>query len=328
MSHAIRSALVVMIAVESGVIAQVPDSGRKEQVIFDGQVQVGPTQRYALSFTTTANLRNGRFAGMVQATGGLGNDIRVVVMNGGAVAFDSGRRRSIVLSVDCSEPGQYTLIFDNGFSLFGKTVGGKLALVHSGIDTEKAAEQREHIEAWSEQTSRIFQNLFETLRADEQSLGTHQLGAQPTFSIANDHTINAWADWSRNLIQINRGLFDLADRTPANADDIVAAVLAHELSHIFYRHWSRAHTDGGPQALLDEVVGSTGLDRVQEKEADILGFRVACQAGYDPRGMFLVFRAFVETDPTASSFMKNHPAAIERLRYLQVEAQHCESSRQ
>jgi len=34
----------------------------------------------------------------------------------------------------------------------------------------------------------------------------------------------------------------------------------------------------------------TALDRVQETEADILGIRVACQAGFDPQGMLILMR--------------------------------------
>jgi predicted Zn-dependent protease len=71
------------------------------------------------------------------------------------------------------------------------------------------------------------------------------------------------------------------------------------------------------KGLFDELRGITALDRVQEKEADILGIRVACQAGFDPQGMLILMRVFAQLDSSASSFMKNHPAAAERYNYLE-----------
>src|ERR1035438_4540290 len=87
------------------------------EVLFNGQVQVPPGKRYQLTFTTRSNFKNARIAGNLQAQGGTGNDIRVVVVKGQSLVYDSGRRRSVVMSVDFSEPGQYVLMFDNTFSL-------------------------------------------------------------------------------------------------------------------------------------------------------------------------------------------------------------------
>ncbi len=96
------------------------------------------------------------------------------------------------------------------------------------------------------------------------------------------------------------------------------------MSHIFYRHASRASTQGA-KGFFDEFRGVTTLDRVQEKEADILGARVACQADFDPQGVIILVRVFVALDPSASNFTKNHPSGIERLQYLQTEAAKCQS---
>jgi hypothetical protein len=90
-------------------------------------------QRRALTFTTRTNFKNARIAGNVSAQGGSGNDIRVLVVRGSSVIYDSGRRRSIVMSVDVNEPGQYTIIFDNSFSVISpKIVTGGLSLVDWG----------------------------------------------------------------------------------------------------------------------------------------------------------------------------------------------------
>jgi peptidyl-prolyl cis-trans isomerase A (cyclophilin A) len=57
----------------------------------------------------------------------------------------------------------------------------------------------------------------------------------------------------------------------------------------------------------------------------VLGMAVACQAGYDPDGMLILMRVFAQLDPSAGSFMKNHPSGLERFQYLQGEAQRCKS---
>ena len=60
-------------------------------------------------FQINAYLRRARLAGNIQAQGGSGNDIIVRVAKDGQVIYDSGQQRSIVLSVDVSEPGAYVL---------------------------------------------------------------------------------------------------------------------------------------------------------------------------------------------------------------------------
>jgi hypothetical protein len=299
------------------------DSGRNEQILFDTEVQVLPGEQYRLPFTTNSNFRRARIAGSVQAVGGAANDIRVLVAHGRSIVFDSGRRRTVVLSVDYSEPGEYTLIFDNRFSLLSpKVVSGKISLVHWGIDAERdAADLQARAKNYS-QASRIMQKLYSTLKTDEQVWATSQLSALPTIQLNNDRSVNAWGNWVTNSIQANRGVFDLSDNAGAKGDAVIAAVLAHELSHIFYRH-SGYGSGQGVKGLLDELQGVTALDRVQEKEADVLGIRVVCQAGFDPDGMLILMRAFAALDGRANSFMRNHPTGIERLSYLQLEAAKC-----
>src|SRR5260370_8221374 len=133
--------LCVLAAIVMGVPsarAQEDDAQRQQQVLFNGQVEVPPGKRYQLPFTTRSNFRNGRIAGNVQAQGGTGNDIRVFVVKGQSLVYDSGRRRSVVMSVDFSEPGQYVLIFDNSFSLVSpKIVVAPISLVHCHVNAEQ-----------------------------------------------------------------------------------------------------------------------------------------------------------------------------------------------
>jgi hypothetical protein len=318
--------LAALVASVPGLRAQDDDPQRQQQVLFNGQVQVPPGKRYQLTFTTRSNFRNARIAGNVQAQGGTGNDIRVFVVKGQSLVYDSGRRRSVVMSVDFSEPGQYVLVFDNSFSVVSpKLVAGMISLVHWGVNAEQNEADKQEAIAHYTQASGIMQRLYAALKANERDWGTSQLFAVPTIRLNNEISINAAANWTTNSIQVNRGLFRLTDRAGEKGEDVLAATLAHEMGHIFYRHPGYGSSGQGVKGLFDELRGVTALDRVQETEADILGIRVACQAGYDPQGMLILMRVFAQLDSSASSFMKNHPAAVERYNYLQSEAAKCQA---
>ena len=279
--------------------AQAQDDARQE-VLFNGRVQVSPGKRYQVSFTTRSNFRNARIAGNVQAQGGAGNDIRVLVLKGQSLVYDSGRRRSVVMSVDFSEPGQYILIFDNSFSVVSpKIVTGTISLVHWGVNAEQNEADKQEAIAHYRQASGVMQRLYAALKADERVWGTTQLFAMPAIRLNNESSINAVANWTTNSIQVNRGLFRLTDKVGEKGEDVLAATLAHEMSHIFYRHPGYGSSGEGVKGLFDELRGVTVLDRVQEEEADILGIRVACQAGFDPQGMLILMRVFAQLESSA-----------------------------
>jgi hypothetical protein len=65
------------------------DGKRNEQTLFTGPLQVPAGQRRALTFTTQSNFKGARIAGNVHAQGGSGNDIRVLVLSGQSVVYDS-----------------------------------------------------------------------------------------------------------------------------------------------------------------------------------------------------------------------------------------------
>jgi hypothetical protein len=259
----------------------------------------------------SSNFKNGRIAGNVQAQGGSGNNIRVLVAKGQSFVYDSGRRRSVVLSVDFSEPGQYQLIFDNSFSLISpKVVFGRISLVHWGVDAEKNEADRQAAVAHYTQVTGIIQRLYAALKADERVWGTSQLFALPSIRILNDGSINATANWTTNRIHINKGLLQLTDSVGEKGQDALAAILSHELSHIFYRHPGYGSSGQGVKGLFDELRGVTTLDRVQEQGADILGFRVACEAGFDPQGMLIVMRFFYHFQNYLAYFRQHYLACV------------------
>jgi hypothetical protein len=84
---------------------------RHEQSLFAGSVQIPSGKQFRSSFNTKSNYRNCRIAGNVGANGGTGNDIRVMIEKENSIVYDSSRRRAVVLSVDCSEAGQYVRSF-------------------------------------------------------------------------------------------------------------------------------------------------------------------------------------------------------------------------
>lgn len=264
--------------------------------------------------------RSARLAGNVMASGGSNHDIRVVVLKNNRVVFDSGQRRSIVLSVDLSEPGDYRLVLDNTFSLLSsKQVVGRISLVDWGVDSERAESARMLYLERSERASRLLRRLYDTLRQGEFNWGTEQVSRLPQLVIVKTDEVNAGAAFWTNTILLNEGLFVFAEADPANTDSILAGVIAHELGHIFYRHFQGSR----PGSLWDELTGASPIDRNQEREADFLGVQLTCRAGLDPSGVLRFHQQMARRGQGRGSFGQTHPAPSERLQYLTVEVSKC-----
>jgi predicted Zn-dependent protease len=127
-----------------------------------------------------------------------------------------------------------------------------------------------------------------------------QTGETPTeayrVTILNTPLVNAFALPSGNLY-VTRGLLALANDTSE-----IAAVMAHEISHVTARHASQraelernAAVISKAAALIqsrqkgDEVQASgrmslASFSRQQELEADQIGVKTIARAGYDPYG--------------------------------------------
>jgi hypothetical protein len=265
-------------------------------------------------------MRRARIAGSVTASGGANNDIRVIVAKGSRALFNSGMSRSIVLSVDCDEPGEYIIFLDNRSSLISsKTVSANIRIVEwGGIDVEKTEAAQAAKAERQQLANEVVTVLWNALKRAESQMGTQQLGSnQPRVALIADASPNAFAIWTKNTIAVSTGLFDLAERF-GGTRDMIAGVIAHELSHIFYRH----HTESAGGSLVDELIGRSRLDRTQEQQADILGSRLACQAGFDPNGLVNLIAEL----PNGPAF-GNHPDGQTRVRYLMIEATRCGQSR-
>jgi beta-barrel assembly-enhancing protease len=139
-----------------------------------------------------------------------------------------------------------------------------------------------------------------------------QLGPQPynyRFFIMDDPAINAMAV-PGGYIFVTTGFIRSMER-----EGELAGVLAHEVSHIYARHIARQMDQsrgisivslvgslaavllGGPAAAAilagTQAAGMSAMlkySRNHEEEADSLGFKWMCKAGYNPREMMSMFR--------------------------------------
>ena len=161
------------------------------------------------------------------------------------------------------------------------------------------------------------------------------------FRALRDPVPNAFA-LPNGSIYINTGLLALLDD-----ENQLAAVLAHEATHVSLRHtylrnrsirkkvlainiintigtWSPV---GGPAGLAINLIATIsplmlalsvlGYSREQEKEADLEGLKIATAAGFAPEGMPNSFKAMqrdVEGEQL-NSFYSDHPKLQERVNY-------------
>src|SRR5882724_4249245 len=146
------------------------------------------------------------------------------------------------------------------------------------------------------------------------------------FHCVNDKEINAFA-LPGGYVFINRGAIEAADNEAQ-----LAAVMAHELSHVALRHGTNQATKaqwaqgflgitsgifGGSTggALLTELgafaAGGVLLrySRTAESQADVMGTQVLYDTGYDPRAMAQFFEKLeAETKgKNPPEFLSDHP---------------------
>ena len=146
------------------------------------------------------------------------------------------------------------------------------------------------------------------------------------FHCVNSKEINAFA-LPGGYVFINRGAIEVADDEAQ-----LAAVMAHELSHVALRHGtaqaSKAQLMQGAAGIFGGIFGgSTGgalltqgvalgagglllrYSRSDETQADVLGTQALYDAGYDPRAMAQFFeRLQAETKgKNPPQFLSDHP---------------------
>lgn len=139
---------------------------------------------------------------------------------------------------------------------------------------------------------------------------------------------------------VSNALLDLCERN----EDMVAGVLAHEIVHVDRKHAVRNLTRefalrAGFRflpffrgALLSRMIGgmeellTNGYRQEQEFEADLLGSRLARQAGFAPAGLLRLLARLAERHPEsggvvaeALGYFSTHPPMRERMRRLRGE---------
>ncbi|MGV8074796.1 MAG: M48 family metalloprotease [Syntrophobacteraceae bacterium] len=183
-------------------------------------------------------------------------------------------------------------------------------------------------------------------RIAEQVGATHY---QYQFFVVNEPVPNAFAV-PGGYIFIYRGLIEMM-----STEGELAGILSHEMGHIQARHIQRRMEEGtvltiatlagilgaallgmaggggnAASALaIGSMAGSSSLDlkysRENEREADQLGFRYLCDAGYSPKEMAGVMvklsKSTVLRGSTVPAYLLTHPALGERIEYLTDMAQ-------
>jgi len=94
-------------------------------------------------------------------------------------------------------------------------------------------------------------------------------------------------------------------------DDELAFTMGHELAHIILGH-------GSTSQALSAATGKLESRKSKETAADLLGLKLARQAGYDPAGAESLLRKLAESNDGAISF--THPAFKRRIEALRAEA--------
>jgi len=158
------------------------------------------------------------------------------------------------------------------------------------------------------------------------------------FHCVNSEEINAFA-LPGGYVFVNRGAIEAADN-----ESQLAAVMAHELSHVVLRHGtaqaSKAQLMQGAAGIFGGIFGGTtsgavlsqgvalgagGLllrySRSDETQADVLGTQTLYDAGYDPRAMAQFFEKLqAETKgKNPPQFLSDHPNPGNRVERVNEE---------
>lgn len=164
--------------------------------------------------------------------------------------------------------------------------------------------------------------------------------------LGKDRSINAFA-LPGGYVGVHLGLVARVSRR-----DELAAVLAHELSHITQRHIARSlgrqqaqspwlaaamvlgmlaatkSTQAGTAVIAGGQAVATqnqlNFSRDMEREADRVGFAVLQQAGFTPQGMVRMFQMLQQANRLQDSgefpYLRSHPLTTERIADAQARA--------
>jgi predicted Zn-dependent protease len=157
------------------------------------------------------------------------------------------------------------------------------------------------------------------------------------FRCVNDESVNAFA-LPGGFIYVDRGVIEAA-----GDEAQLAAVLAHEISHVALRHgtheatkayWSEMPFSGvsslfGPMSgAVEDLASGFAFDsillrhsRSAETQADVLGTQIVYDSGYDPRALAQFFEGVADEARQSHrvSFFENHPDPGHRIERIDHE---------
>jgi beta-barrel assembly-enhancing protease len=151
-----------------------------------------------------------------------------------------------------------------------------------------------------------------------------------TFHIVDDPSVNAFSIPGGH-VYVNTGLIAQADHA-----NMLAGVLAHEISHVVARHVIKqveqqqaigtigsillGQNPGAIQTILANIIAGGAMarfSRSDEKEADDLGLQFMTTAGYDPHGMLDMFQKLLSMEQgrpgAVDKFFLDHPLTQDRI---------------
>jgi predicted Zn-dependent protease len=159
-----------------------------------------------------------------------------------------------------------------------------------------------------------------------------------TFKVVDSSEVNAFS-LPGGPVYLNMGLVELAEN-----EDELAAVIAHEMSHVAARHATEQMTTLQlsqlvmlvtlsavpalpPVAMegtrLGYVLGVLRYDRSMETEADQLGLELMESAGFDPRGMATMLQHLQnerrEEPVMLERLLSSHPLPDDRIQAVMAE---------
>ena len=159
---------------------------------------------------------------------------------------------------------------------------------------------------------------------------SHRPNFEYSFAALNDKSINAFA-LPGGYVFVTKGMLQHID-----SETQLAAILAHEITHIVARDVSNAMSnqiglslllstvtsEKTPQSVLmvadlTQQIVSLRYSRKDEREADLGGLDYMAKAGYNPYGMVETMQMLQNLNQTRPiEFLSSHPSPENRIGYL------------